>query len=164
LRRSPHASHRLAPSGSASAGMEQWTWLVGDWTCTKAGPAVDLPGYPPKSTHVIITRAGAGDAIAFTMTGRHFSALQYISYDAKTRTFVNPQISADGSYGYESTRDQTSARSVWAGVTTDSRSGRPSRMRDTYVRTGNDELLDYSEYWSPKGAGYANQFTCLRNQ
>ena len=126
-------SMALAQSSMATmqygVGPHGFDYFIGTWTC-KNSMASDLSG--PSTSTLTISPSPAGSSLYFRVKGQKFDSAGYVSYSAKTKTWLNPAAFADGSYSFESTT-QTGKKTTWTGTYYNAASGTTAQIRDTYT-------------------------------
>lgn len=130
----------------AGVGAHGYDWQIGNWSCSNSMP---LAMGGPSSQTLTVTPAKSG-AVMFHTTGKNFDLVAYNQYVAKTKTWLGPYASADGSYGSESTT-QTGKTTVWAGPAFIAGMGKTTQGRDTYVIFSATKFSDLGEYQSNDG-------------
>jgi hypothetical protein len=120
----------LGQSSASGIGPHGWDYYIGTWTCTNTMAPSALSG--PTTVTVAIMGSNAGAPLFFRVKGQAFDESGYVSYSAKTKTWLNPVAFADGSYYLESTK-QTGKKTTWSGPYYNAASGTTVQIRDTYT-------------------------------
>lgn len=124
------APAQSAMSGPAlGVGPHGSDYFLGNWTCTNSAASA-VSG--PTTSKLSIVSSSAGAPLFFRVTAPGFDESGYVSYSAKTRVWSNPTSYADGSYGFESTK-QVGRKTTWTGTYFNAASGTTVAQRDTYT-------------------------------
>ena len=133
----PCAAHSAASSSTAGVGPHGWDFMIGTWTCKNSMPS-SMGG--PAATTLTVAHS-ADDALSVHVNGENFDAMGYVVYAAKTKTWSNPSVMANGAYGTETTQ-QTGRKTTWSGPFVDPSSGKTTQVRDTYTFTSSTSYTD----------------------
>jgi len=150
------AQSTMMSTSMIGVGAHGYDWLLGTWTCTNSMPSAMSPATMTST----FSRSSAGGVLLFRGTGKNVDSSGYIVYVPKTKTWMNPFVAADGSYGSESTI-QTGKKAVWTGTVY--ASGKTTPVRDTYVALSLAKWTEVSEYQSGGTWKTAARSTCTKS-
>lgn len=147
----------MSSPATAGVGAHGYDFLIGSWSCINAVPSA-LEG--PSHTSVTIARSVNG-TLSIHVTATNFDATGYLIYDAKSKTWWNPSIEANGGYGTESTQ-QTGTKTTWAGPFVDPSSGKTAQVRDLYQWVTNSKYTDLYQISAGGAWKTVGNSTCTR--
>ncbi len=119
---------RSQTSATFGEGPNGYDYMIGTWSCVNGMTSSDM-GLPATMN---LTVSKSGGALLFRSTATNYDISGYDAYVAKTKMWLSPFSTSNGTYGSESTT-QTGKTVVWTGTLYDPDSGKTMPTRDTYT-------------------------------